>query len=110
MDMISEMIRTFIQVPTNQEEWDNLPQEFNDYLDNLNEARIKLSDSQVVDPLYPSYDYEWELDEEIPFTTILLYWNDLNKELPNHQKILDEINECMAETSYYDYISSFYSY
>jgi hypothetical protein len=45
---MSEMIRTFIQVPTNQEEWDNLPQEFNDYLDNLNEARIKLSDSQVL--------------------------------------------------------------
>lgn len=108
--MMTKMTRKFIHTPKTQDEWDNLPQEFSDYLDSLNQARIKLADSQVVDPLYPSYDYEWDLDEEIPFTTILLYWNDLNKELPNHQKILDEVNECIAETSYDDYISSFYSY
>lgn len=108
--MMSKLTREYIHTPKTQNEWNNLPQGFSDYLDSLDEARVNLSNSQVVDPLYPSYDYEWCLDEEIPFTTILSYWNDLDKELPSHQKILDEINEGMAEAAYDSYVSSFYSY
>ena len=92
------------------ESWDDLPEEFTYYLDVLDKIRIKKVNEQVVDPLYPSYDYDWELDEEIPLTTILYYWNNLDKELPEPDKLLDEINEGMGEAAYDDYVSSYYSY
>lgn len=103
------MNRQNINYPETQLDWDNLPQQFKDYLDSLDEAKNELVSNQKVDPLYPSYDYEWELDEEIPFRTILEYWNS-NDELPEHQVIFDEINDCMAEAAYDYYVSSFYSY
>ena len=103
------MNRQNINYPETQEDWDNLPQQFKDYLDTLDEAKNKLVYNQKVDPLYPSYDYEWELDDEIPFRTILEYWNS-SDELPDHKVIFDEINDYMAEAAYDYYVSSFYSY
>jgi hypothetical protein len=104
------MTRTLLNYPESQDSWDNLPKEFTDYLNFLDEIRIETAKQQVVDPLYPTYDYEWELDEEIPLITILNYWNDVNKELPDPNVIFEEINDCFAETSYDDYVSSYYSY
>ena len=104
------MTRTLLNYPESQDSWDNLPKEFTDYLDVLDEIRVRKVNEQVVDPLYPSYDYEWELDQEIPLSTILYYWNDVNKELPEPDKLLDEINEGMGEAAYDDYVSSYYSY
>jgi hypothetical protein len=34
----------------------------------------------------------------------------VNKELPEPDKLLDEINEGMGEAAYDDYVSSYYSY
>ncbi len=104
------MTRTLLNYPESQDSWDNLPKEFTDYLDVLDETRVRKVNEQVVDPLYPSYDYEWELDQEIPLSTILYYWNDPDKELPEPDKLLDEINEGMGEAAYDDYVSSYYSY
>lgn len=103
-------MRPIINHPQTPEEWNHLPQEFNEYLEYLDKVRLEKLSKEVIDPLYPTYDYEWELDSEIPFETILLYWNDVEKELPDPIKILTEINDCIAETSYDDYISSFYAY
>jgi transcription elongation factor GreA-like protein len=103
------MKREIINYPENPEDC-NFPDSFLKYLDELDEARGKMARSIPVDPLYQSYDYEWDLDEEIPMLTILQYWNDVEKDLPSHDVILEEINDCIAETSYDDYISSFYSY
>lgn len=104
------MSRSVVNYPVNPDSWNELPKDFLDYLEFLDEERIKLTKNNSTDPLYPTYDYEWELDEELPLTTILLYWNRLDEELPSPEVILKEINDCIAETSYYDYISSFYSY
>jgi len=103
------MTRPKLNYPENQESWNDLPKEFHDYLNVLDEVRKTHLEKQVIDPLYPNYDYDWELDEEIPLRTVLEYWND-PKELPSPDDILDEINDCMAETSYDDWVSSFYSY
>ncbi len=103
------MSRVKLNYPENQDSWNSLPQEFLDYLNVLDEVKLVKFKEQVVDPLYPSYDYEWELDDDIALRTILEYWND-DKELPDPIVILDEINEGMAEAAYDAYVSSFYSY
>ncbi len=104
------MSRSAIEYPKSQDDWNNLPKEFNDYLSVLDQARQNKAESIPVDPLYPSYDYEWELDDEIPFNIILMYWNDVNKELPDSDKLLDDINDSLAESAYDDYVGSYYSY
>jgi len=106
------MNRQIINYPETQEEWDNLPQDFLDYLDVLDEVKsVKAENTNnPVDPLYPTYDYEWELDSKIALETILYYWNQVDKELPSNDEILDGINEGYAEAAYDDYVSSFYSY
>lgn len=103
------MTRPKLNYPENQDSWNHLPQEFLDYLNVLDEIRKEHLAKEVIDPLYSHYDYEWEMDDEIPLRTVLEYWND-DKDLPEPDFILDEINDCMAETSYDDWVSSFYSY
>lgn len=103
------MTRPKLNYPENQDSWNHFPQEFLDYLNVLDEIRKEHLAKEVIDPLYSHYDYEWEMDDEIPFRTVLEYWND-DKDLPEPDLILDEINDCMAETSYDDWVSSFYSY
>lgn len=103
-------MRTIINYPENQAGWDNLPEEFKNYLDQLNKIRLNQAiDHSYQDPVYPNYDYCWELDEDLAIQTILHYWNDVENQLPEPIKILDEINDCIAEASYDDYASSFYS-
>jgi hypothetical protein len=104
------MTRTVIDVPRNQDDWNNLPKEFTDYLDALDEVKQNKAKSIPVDPLYPYYDYQWEFDSEIPFMTVLSYWNAVDKELPDSDKLVDEINEGLGEAAYDDHVSSFYSY
>jgi hypothetical protein len=94
----------------NPNDWNKLPQDFLDYLDYLDEERIKLTHQNSKDPLYPTYNYEWDIDDEIPMMTIISYWNNLEESLPEVNIILEEIDDCIAETSYDNYISSFYSY
>ena len=53
------MTRQIIDYPETQENWDNLPQEFQDYLevlDNAKNVKAKIANSPV-DPLYPTYYY-----------------------------------------------------
>jgi len=103
------MNRQHIQEPKTQADWDNLPQEFTDFLDVISEARDTAESKQVVDPLYPNCDYDWEIDSDIPFQTALHYWNS-TKELPNPDVIVEEITEALGEQSYDDWVSSAYSY
>lgn len=103
------MNRQKVNYPETPDSWNELPQEFLDYLNDLDEARqIKLG-QQVIDPLYPTYDYDWELDEEIPLRTVIEYWNS-DKELPEHSVVIDEANDCLAEAAYDYYVESWYSY
>jgi hypothetical protein len=106
------MTRQTIDYPETQESWDNLPQDFLDYLDVLDNAKIVKANiaNTPVDPLYPTYDYEWELDERLALETILYYWNQVDKELPDSNALLDDINEGYGEAAYDDYVSSAYSY
>lgn len=103
-------MRQYIDYPESQDSWNNLPKDFLEYLDFLDEIREEELKKVVIDPLYPSYEYEWSLDSEIPLRTVLEYWNTLDKELPDPIHIFNEIHDCIAETSYDDYVSSFYSY
>jgi hypothetical protein len=91
------MNRQIINYPETQVEWDNLPQDFLDYLDVLDEVKSK-------------YDYFWELDSHLAFETIIYYWNKINDPLPTNDELLSGINEGYAEAAYEDYVSSFYSY
>jgi hypothetical protein len=102
--------RTFIHYPKTPESWNDLPKEFLDYLDYLDDERVKLTHQNSKDPLYPTYNYEWDIDDELSLMTIIPYWNKLDDELPEANIILKEIDDCVAETSYDNYISSFYSY
>lgn len=103
-------MRQVINYPEKQEDWDNLPEEFKNYLDHLDKIRLEQAVKHSnKDPMYPNYDYCWELDEDLAIQTILHYWNNLDKKLPEPIKILDEINDCFSEHSYDDYASSFYS-
>lgn len=103
------MTRPKLNYPETPDSWKQLPQEFLDYLNVLDEVRKEHLAKELNDPLYSHCDYEWEMDDEIPLRTVLEYWNN-DKELPSPDFILDEINDCMAETSYEDWVSSFYSY
>ena len=101
--------RKVIQEPTTLSDWENLPKEFLKFVDEVDCARNELSLNQKVDPLYPNYDYEWQIDSDLSIQMMIEYWNS-NKELPKAEKIVEEINEAMAEAAYDDYVSSFYSY
>jgi hypothetical protein len=101
--------RQIVQEPKTQSDWDNLPLEFTEFLDSLDAAREAAASKKIVDPLYPSYDYNWETDSEIPFSIALDYWNS-STELPDVNLIIEEINEALVEAAYDNYCSSFYSY
>lgn len=104
------MIRQTIQEPITQTEWDKLPQEFIEFLDSVDEARDNAASSaENYDTIYPSYDYEWNIDSGIPFATILYYWNSEN-ELPDPKQVIKEIQEGMEESAFDDCVASFYSY
>jgi hypothetical protein len=106
------MTRQIINYPETQDSWENLPQDFLDYLDVLDNARVVKANiaNTPGDPLYPTYDYEWELDNKLALETILYYWNRVDKELPSNDEVLDYINEGYGEAAYDDYVSSAYSY
>lgn len=103
------MTRQHIEEPKTQADWDNLPQEFTQFLDLIAEARDTAESKQIVDPLYPNCDYDWETDDDIPFQTALHYWNS-PKKLPNTDVIAEEITEALSEQAYDDWVSSAYSY
>ena len=58
--------RKVIQEPITLSDWENLPKEFLKFVDEVDCARNKLALNQKVDPLYPTYDYEWEVDSDLP--------------------------------------------
>lgn len=86
-------MRLAIQEPQSQEESDNLPTEFLNYLNEVDAVREELLKKEVIDPLYPSYDYDWEVDCDIPFNTILYYWNRVNEELVNPVEMVELIQD-----------------
>jgi hypothetical protein len=101
--------RPFIQEPVTADNWKDLPKEFNDFLDGIDEARKIAESKEVIDPLYPSYDYDWQVDSDIPLQTAIYYWNS-DMELPSAEVIVEEINDALAEAAYDDWVSSAYSY
>lgn len=101
--------RPFIQEPVTTENWKDLPKEFNDFLDGIDAARKVAESKEVIDPLYPSYDYDWEVDSDIPLQTAIYYWNS-DEELPSFEVIIEEINDALGEAAYDDWVSSAYSY
>lgn len=102
-------IRPFIQEPVTADNWKDLPKEFNQFLDDLDEARQNAASKEVIDPLYPSYDYDWEVDSDICLQTVIYYWNS-DKELPSLATIVEEVNEALCESAYDQWVSSAYSY
>lgn len=101
--------RPLIQEPVTAENWKDLPKEFNDFLDDIDEARKIAESKEVIDPLYPSYDYDWQVDSDIPLQTAIYYWNS-DMELPSAEVIVEEINDALGEAAYDDWVSSAYSY
>jgi hypothetical protein len=102
-------IRPAIQEPITNENWNTLPAEFNVFLDSIDEAKKLAESKEIVDPLYPSYDYSWEVDSDIALQTAVYYWNS-NDELPSPNVIVEEITEALGEQAYDDWVSSAYSY
>ena len=103
------MIRHTIVIPDSYEEWKNLPQEFHNFLDELDEVRKELSAQQVIDPLYPSYYYDWEVDSTLALDTVIYYWNS-DKDLPDVRRIVEEIEEAYGEDAYDSYMADAHSY
>lgn len=65
------MTRPHLTDPATNEEWDALPQEFFDFMDQVDNARAQLSQKEPKD----SYEYTWEVDDKAPFEAILNCWN-----------------------------------
>lgn len=103
-------MRQVIAEPQSQSEWDDLPVEFHQYLDEIDEARNNADSEQVIDPLYPNYEYSWDVDSSIPFDVIMHHWNRTDLPLPEPEKIVNEICDALGEASYDDWVSSSYSY
>lgn len=103
-------MRFVIEEPKTQEDWNNLPSEFLFYLNEVDSVRQSLLKKEVIDPLYPSYDYDWEVDSDIPFNTILYYWNRVNDELVNPDEMVELIQDELGSAAWDDYCASAYSY
>jgi hypothetical protein len=103
-------MRQLITEPQSQIEWDNLPVEFHQYLDEIDEARKDADSKLVIDPLYPNCEYDWDVDSNIPLNVIMSYWNQVDSPLPKPEVIVNEICYALGEASYDDWVSSAYSY
>lgn len=104
------MIRTPVQVPVTQEDWFNLPADFEAFMNQVDSVRQQMDSAIPYDPLYPSYEYSWCIDESIAIETLIHYWNDVEKPLPDAAKIVEEITAAMGEADYDAYVASAYSY
>lgn len=96
--------------PQSQSEWENLPIEFHQYLDEIDEARNNADSKQVINHLYPNYKYSWDVDSSIPFGIIIHHWNHIDLPLPEPEKVVNQICNALEEASYDDWGFSTYSY
>jgi hypothetical protein len=103
-------MRQVLTEPQSQEEWDNLPVVFHQYLDEIDEARQDAESKEVNDPLYPSYTYSWDVDSNIPLDVIMYHWNQVDSPLPEPKVIVEEISDALGEAAYDDWVASAYSY
>lgn len=104
------MTRQPIQLPSTNENWDNLPIEFLEFLDQVDSVREMMDKATPSDPLYPSYDYVWDVDSTIALDTLTYYWNKVDEPLPEINRIVEEISQAMGEAAYDSYVESAYSY
>lgn len=104
------MTRQPVQVPVTQEDWFNLPADFEVFMNQVDNVREQMDSSVPYDPLYPSYEYSWCMDETIAVETLVYYWNEVDQPLPDATKIVEEITSAMGEADYDAYVASAYSY
>jgi len=98
------MTRPHLADPTTIEEWEALPIEFTEYLDQIEAARADLAKKEPIE----SYDYTWEVDDEIPFKTILQYWNDTG-ELTDPIEVVEGIQEGLCEQAMIAWEQNYFS-
>ena len=105
------MTRPTITIPDihDYDSWKKLPQEFHNFLDELDAIREELCNQQVIDTLYPSYSYDWAIDSTIALDTVVYYWNS-DKDLPDAKRIVKEIDEAYGEAAYDSYMADAHSY
>ena len=103
-------MRQVLTEPQSQEDWNNLPVEFHQYLDKIDETRQDAESKEVNDPLYHNYTYSWDVDSSIPLNVIMYHWNEVDSPLPEPKKIVKEICDALGEVEYDDWVSSAYSY
>jgi hypothetical protein len=94
------MTRPILAFPQNNQEWDNLPAAFTEFMNKVDLIRQSKANLQIIDPLYPSYDYDWDIDSTIPLETLIYYWNQTDKPLPDPEEVVEEINEGLGEAAF----------
>ena len=94
------MTRPTIEFPRIQQEWNDLPEAFTQSMEKVDLIRQSKANLQIIDPLYPSYDYDWDIDSTIPLETLIYYWNQTDKPLPDPEEVVEEINQGLGEAAF----------
>lgn len=94
------MTRPILAFPRIQQEWNDLPAAFTEFMNKIDLIRQSKANLQIIDPLYPSYDYDWDIDSTIPLETLIYYWNQTDKPLPDPEEVVEEINEGLGEAAF----------
>lgn len=101
------MTRPHIEFPDTNEEWDNLPKEFIEFIDEVDKVREECNKKEVKRN-YQSYEYEWEVDSDVPLRVLISHWND-ERELPSYKEIVEDILDCLCEEAMIAHVESLYS-
>lgn len=96
------MSRPHIEYPETHDEWVKLPDEFKNFVDDIDKVRdIFECNSKGLDYLY----YNWQVDDKVPLTVLISHWN-YDGELPEYNVIIDDIIECISEENHIAYYTS----
>lgn len=99
------MNRTTVEFPNSNDEWDNLPNDFKSFIDQVDVVREKMNQNEMK-YTYPSYEYSWNVDSDIPLKTLIYLWNS-NESISDLQELVKDITNGIAEDAFTYYYSSF---
>jgi hypothetical protein len=101
------MNRPYVTFPISNKEWDNLPNEFKLFIDQVDEVRNQMEEREMK-YTYPSYDYSWNVDSDIPLQTLIHLWNS-DESISDIKELVKDISTGLAEEAFMDYYASSYS-
>lgn len=90
------MTRPQVEYPETHEDWLKLPEDFKQFVDDIDKVREVL---EVTSKGRDYYYYSWQVDDKVPMTVLCSHWN-YNGELPDYDVIIDDIIECISEESF----------